>query len=373
MFFKSSRNKKALRVLLDSYAQDIAAHFSLAKESVPAEWFHLDAKVLTVTLPFACQSQHDELTRIILQNAHAKEQGIDKVQINTQIPSFATHKDAVINIKNIVAVSSGKGGVGKSATAVNLAYALLQEGARVGILDADIYGPSIPTMLGNKTASPASSDNKTMTPISAHGIVANSIGYLVPEEDAAVWRGPVASKALLQLLNETRWPVLDYLIVDMPPGTGDVQLTMAQQVPLTAAIVVTTPQDLALADAQKGIAMFDKVDVPVVGLVENMSAYVCDNCGHVAHIFSKLGGSRLAERYALPLLGSLPLSLSIREYADAGTPLLLKADKSDAEKQIAQMYQAVAIQMGAQLSAGLELRAEQSSHLKGDPIAIQIE
>jgi len=373
MFFKSSRNKKAAQAFLKSLTGEIAAQFNLASSSVSAEWLSIQENTLTVTLPFACLSQHASLQSLCIDTAKAHNQTIEKVFINTAIPSFNTSKEAVINIKNIIAVSSGKGGVGKSATAVNLAFALMREGASVGMLDADIYGPSLPTMLGNKDAKPESSDNKTMTPISAHGVVANSIGYLVPEEDAAVWRGPVASKALLQLLNETRWPVLDYLIVDMPPGTGDVQLTMAQQVPLTAAVVVTTPQDLALADAQKGISMFDKVDVPVLGLVENMSAYVCSACGHVEHVFSKDGGKQLAERHALPLLGSLPLSLAIRENADAGTPLVLKADKTVAEQQIAEQYQHLAIQVGAQLSAALAPRSNQSGHIKGDPIAIQIE
>lgn len=245
-----------------------------------------------------------------------------EVQCQSYIDPKQTKLKRVTNVKNIIAVASGKGGVGKSATSVNLAFALQAQGAKVGLLDADIYGPSIPIMLGNPQAHPQSEDNRHMIPLNCEGVVANSIGYLVPPENATIWRGPMASKALQQLVNETLWPELDYLIVDMPPGTGDIQLTLAQQIPITAAVIVTTPQDIALADAKKGIAMFNKVDVPVLGLVENMSYYLCSNCGHKDYVFASGGGQRLATEFGLPLLGQIPLDIVIREHADGGKPLL---------------------------------------------------
>ncbi len=223
-------------------------------------------------------------------------------------------------IRNIIAVASGKGGVGKSTVAVNLALALHREGARVGLLDADIYGPSIPLMLGSTKERPASHDGKQMQPICVYGIVCNSIGFLVPESEATVWRGPMASKALSQILHETRWGELDYLIVDMPPGTGDIQLTMAQQVPTTATLIVTTPQDIALADVRKGIAMFNKVDIPVVGVIENMSYHICSKCGHQEAIFGTGGGQKVAEQYGIALLAQLPLHIQVRECMDEGRP-----------------------------------------------------
>ena len=223
-------------------------------------------------------------------------------------------------IRNIIAVASGKGGVGKSTVAVNLALALRHEGARVGLLDADIYGPSIPLMLGSTKERPASHDGKQMQPISVYGIVCNSIGFLVPESEATVWRGPMASKALSQILHETRWGELDYLIVDMPPGTGDIQLTMAQQVPTTATLIVTTPQDIALADVRKGISMFNKVDIPVLGVIENMSYHICSKCGHQEAIFGTGGGQKVAEQYGIALLAQLPLHIQVRECMDEGRP-----------------------------------------------------
>ncbi|MEC8233231.1 MAG: iron-sulfur cluster carrier protein ApbC, partial [Pseudomonadota bacterium] len=282
------------------------------------------------------------------------------------IASGETEVAPVTNIKNIIAVASGKGGVGKSTTSINLAFALMQEGAKVGILDADIYGPSVPIMLGNPDAHPESEDNKHMQPLNAHGLVANSIGYLVPQEDAAVWRGPMASRALKQLLDETLWPMLDYLIVDMPPGTGDIQLTMAQQVPLTASIVVTTPQDLALADAQKGISMFEKVNVPVLGLIENMSYYQCRACGTKDYVFAKDGGEALAERHGLPLLGQLPLDIHIREHGDAGTPLLVETPDSP----LSESYREAARALSMQLALSVAPRKGGVSHIKGEPIGI---
>ena len=320
---------------------------------------------VTVTLPFCIATQLDTLKREVLKQLKGKL-GDDQLTFKQSIASGETEVAPVTNIKNIIAVASGKGGVGKSTTSINLAFALMQEGAKVGILDADIYGPSIPIMLGNPDAHPESEDNKHMQPLTAHGLVANSIGYLVPQEDAAVWRGPMASRALKQLLDETLWPVLDYLIVDMPPGTGDIQLTMAQQVPLTASVVVTTPQDLALADAQKGISMFEKVNVPVLGLIENMSYYQCRACGTKDYVFSKDGGEALAERHGLPLLGQLPLDIHIREHGDAGTPLLITSPES----ALSESYREAARALSMQLALTVAPRKGAVKHIKGNPIGI---
>jgi ATP-binding protein involved in chromosome partitioning len=227
------------------------------------------------------------------------------------------------NVKNIVAVASGKGGVGKSTTAVNLALALAAEGASVGVLDADIYGPSLPTMLGLHGQRPESPDNQSMNPLVGHGLQANSIGFLIEEDNPMVWRGPMATSALEQLLRQTNWRELDYLIVDMPPGTGDIQLTLAQRVPVTGAVIVTTPQDIALLDAKKGLKMFEKVGIPILGIVENMSIHVCSNCGHEEHIFGAGGAERMAKDYGVTVLGSLPLDIAIRERADSGTPTVV--------------------------------------------------
>jgi len=243
-------------------------------------------------------------------------------------------------VSNIVAVSSGKGGVGKSTTAVNLALALAAEGARVGLLDADIYGPSLPLMMGLE-GRPESEDGKTMTPLANHGVKVMSIGFLVDAEQAVVWRGPMATQALDQLLRQTRWGELDYLVIDMPPGTGDIALTLSQRVPLTGAVIVTTPQDIALLDARKGVNMFEKVGVPILGIVENMAVHVCTNCGHVEHIFGAEGGKRMAAQYGVPYLGALPLTMAIREQTDSGTPTVV----ADPDGEIASLYKAVARQV----------------------------
>ncbi len=249
------------------------------------------------------------------------------------------------NIKNIIAVASGKGGVGKSTTAVNLALALAAEGATVGILDADIYGPSIPTMLG-LSGLPESLDKKTMMPKVAYGIQTMSIGYLVQAEQAMIWRGPMATNALQQLLRDTNWDKLDYLVVDLPPGTGDIQLTLAQQIPVSGAVIVTTPQDIALIDAQRGLGMFAKVNVPVLGLVENMSLHVCSQCGHEEAIFGTGGGEMMAEANRIDFLGALPLDIHIRQQADAGQPSVV----ADPESRITEIYQAIARKMAAKLA-----------------------
>lgn len=222
-------------------------------------------------------------------------------------------------VKNVIAVASGKGGVGKSTTAVNLALALVAEGARVGVLDADIYGPSIPRMLG-LTGRPETVENKRIVPMRAHGLEAMSIGFLIDEDTPMIWRGPMVTQALQQLLNDTLWQDLDYLVIDLPPGTGDIHLTLCQRVPVSGALIVTTPQDIALLDARKALKMFEKVEVPVLGIVENMAIHVCSNCGHAEHIFGSGGGGRMASQYGVPLLGSLPLDIRIREQADGGAP-----------------------------------------------------
>ena len=250
-------------------------------------------------------------------------------------------KPVLSGVKHIIAVASGKGGVGKSTTAVNLALALQVEGARVGILDADIYGPSIPQMLGVGCVRPEIVDQKSVKPIMALGLQSISMGYLVTEKTPMVWRGPMASGALIQLLTTTLWDNLDYLIIDMPPGTGDIQLTLSQKVPVAGAVIVTTPQDIALLDAQKGIEMFRKVNVPVLGVVENMATHICSHCGHEEHVFGVGGGERIAADYQTELLGSLPLSLSIREGVDAGKPSVA----TDSESEISLIYRNIAKQV----------------------------
>jgi ATP-binding protein involved in chromosome partitioning len=250
-------------------------------------------------------------------------------------------------VRNVIAVASGKGGVGKSTTAVNLALALAAEGAKAGLLDADIYGPSQPRMLGLPGEKPESPDGKTMYPLRAHGLQCMSAGFLVDEEQPMVWRGPMATSALNQLITETRWDDLDYLIVDMPPGTGDIQLTLSQRVPVSGAVIVTTPQDIALLDARKGLKMFEKVGVTILGIIENMSTHICSNCGHEEHIFGSGGGERIAAQYNVPLLGSLPLDLSIREQADGGQPSVV----AEPDGAIALAYREIARHTAAKLAS----------------------
>lgn len=335
MFFK----KRHPGTDISPFVACVAGFFSLPEQKV-ADWFMPQAAGWVLTMPFACASEHQALS-----TALQKLEGGDKIQLRQNVSFGGDAKRGHRAIRNLLAVASGKGGVGKSTTTINLALALAGEGARVGILDADIYGPSIPIMLGNAGEHPESSDNRHMQPLRAHGLVANSIGYLVPADDAAVWRGPMASKALQQLLNETLWPELDYLLIDMPPGTGDIQLTLAQQVPVSGALVVTTPQNIALADAQKAIAMFNKVKVPVLGVLENMSYHQCENCGHKEFLFAQGGGERISEQNSIPLLGHIPLDIHIREYTDTGKALI--ADKPDSP--ISQAYGAAARKLARQL------------------------
>ncbi|ABM00254.1 iron-sulfur cluster carrier protein ApbC [Shewanella amazonensis] len=304
---------------------------------------------LGLVYPYPCQTTYKD-TVMTLTKALAKLDVIDEVEceIDLQVPANAGNTNAapIPNVKNVIAVASGKGGVGKSTTAVNLALALAAEGASVGILDADIYGPSVPLMLGVPDFKPVSPDGKMMTAANAHGIAAQSIGFILDDEQAAVWRGPMAAGALVQLVNETSWPELDYLVVDMPPGTGDIQLTLSQKVPVSGAVVVTTPQDIATLDAKKGISLFNKVNIPVIGIVENMSFHLCPSCGHKEHPFGTLGGSKIAERYHVPLLGALPLNIAIREGMDAGNPSVV----AEPSGEIAAIYREIARKVGASLA-----------------------
>ena len=249
------------------------------------------------------------------------------------------------NVKNVIAIASGKGGVGKSTVAANLALALAAEGASVGVLDADIYGPSQPRMLG-VSGRPESKDGKRIEPKTSHGIEVMSIGFMVEEDTAMIWRGPMVTQALQQLLGETNWSALDYLVIDLPPGTGDIQLTLCQRVPVSGAIIVTTPQDIALLDTKKALKMFEKVNVPVLGIIENMATHVCSQCGHEEHIFGEGGGARMAAQYGVPLLGALPLDIRIREQADGGTPTVAAMPDSD----IAARYREIARNAAARLS-----------------------
>ena len=276
--------------------------------------------------------------------------GVDNVSVNvdTKIVSHAVQRGVQLmpNIKNVVAVASGKGGVGKSTTAVNLALALAAEGASVGLLDADIYGPSVPMMMGI-SGKPESEDGKTMEPLENYGVQVMSIGFLVAQDEAMIWRGPMATQALEQLLRQTNWRDLDYLIVDLPPGTGDIQLTLSQRVPMTGAVIVTTPQDIALLDARKAIKMFQKVGVPILGIVENMAVHVCSNCGHVEHIFGADGGKNMALEYGMDYLGALPLDMQIRLQADSGRPTVV----ADPDGDVAGIYKAVARQVALAIAA----------------------
>lgn len=301
-----------------------------------------------VELGYPAKSQHAALRKGLIAAARGVA-GVENVsvQIATKVIPHAVQRGVQLmpNVKNVVAVASGKGGVGKSTTAVNLALALAAEGATVGILDADIYGPSQPMMMGIE-GRPESADGKTMEPLSNYGVQVASIGFLIEPDNPMIWRGPMATQALEQLLRQTNWTDLDYLIVDMPPGTGDIQLTLSQRVPLTGAVIVTTPQDIALLDAKKGLKMFEKVGVPILGIVENMAVHVCANCGHVEHIFGAEGGKRMAAEYGVDYLGALPLNLSIREQADSGKPTVV----SDPDGQIAGLYKDVARRVAVKIA-----------------------
>jgi len=278
---------------------------------------------IDVDMGYPAASQHPALAEALAAAARGVP-GVGTVMVDFALKVVAHSVQRGLQpmpgVRNIIAVASGKGGVGKSTTAANLALALAAEGARVGLLDADIYGPSVPTMLGIAGQRPESADGKVMEPLRAHGVQLMSIGFLVEPAQAMIWRGPMATQALEQLLRQTRWDDLDYLVVDMPPGTGDIALTLSQRVPLAGAVIVTTPQDIALIDARKGVIMFEKVGVPLLGVVENMAVHVCSNCGHAEHIFGEGGGRRIAAEHGMDYLGALPLAMSIRQQADGGTP-----------------------------------------------------
>lgn len=303
----------------------------------------------TVELGYPAKSQHQQIIDLCTQALSGMD-GLTKLSVDvaTKVVAHAVQQGVKLlpGVKNIIAVASGKGGVGKSTTAVNLALALVAEGARVGILDADIYGPSQPQMLGIGEKRPESSDGKSMEPLEAHGLQAMSIGFLVDVETPMVWRGPMATQALNQLLKDTNWKELDYLIIDMPPGTGDIQLTLSQSVPVTGAVIVTTPQDIALLDARKGLKMFEKVGVPIIGIVENMSIHICSKCGHEEPIFGTGGGERLCADYDIPFLGALPLDLQIRKEADGGVPTVV----ADPDGRIAGLYRMIAREVAVRVS-----------------------
>ena len=290
-------------------------------------------------LGYPGKSQFEPIRRQVIEALKSAGSPGASVAVRAKVVSHAVQRGVklVPGIKNIVAVASGKGGVGKSTTAVNLALALSAEGASVGILDADIYGPSQPMMLGIQ-GRPESKDGKSLEPMENHGLQAISIGFLIDIDTPMVWRGPMVTQALEQLLKDTRWRELDYLVVDLPPGTGDIQLTLAQKVPVTGAVIVTTPQDIALIDARKGLKMFEKVGIPILGIVENMSTHFCPNCGHESHIFGEGGAARMSKEYGTELLGQLPLDGSIREQTDSGRPTLV----SDPEGRVSQIYKQIA-------------------------------
>ena len=302
-----------------------------------------------VELGYPAKSQVPDLRRALVAAAKGVA-GVQNVSVNiaTKVLAHSVQRGVQLmpNVKNIVAVASGKGGVGKSTTAANLALALASEGARVGLLDADIYGPSQPMMMGIDRR-PESDDGKTMEPLENHGVQVMSIGFLINQDEAMIWRGPMATQALEQLLRQTNWQELDYLIVDMPPGTGDIQLTLSQRVPMTGAVIVTTPQDIALIDARKAVTMFEKVGVPILGIVENMAVHVCSNCGHAEHIFGEGGGKRYAAERGIDYLGALPLDMKIRLQADSGKPTVV----ADPDGEVATIYRSVARQVAVKIAS----------------------
>lgn len=303
---------------------------------------------VAIKLGYPAKGIVGDLAKQIEEKLVAAGAGSATADVGWEIQAHSVQKSLkpLENIKNVIAVASGKGGVGKSTTAVNLALALSMEGATVGILDADIYGPSQPRMLG-VSGQPKSSDGKSLEPMEAHGLQAMSIGFLIDEETPMIWRGPMVTQALEQLLNDTQWRGLDYLVVDLPPGTGDVQLTLAQKIPVSGAVIVTTPQDIALLDARKGLKMFEKVEVPVLGVVENMSIHICSECKHEEPIFGEGGGKRMAEESGVDMLGALPLDMSIREQVDGGNPSVA----ADPDGRIAEIYRDIARKAAAKLAS----------------------
>jgi ATP-binding protein involved in chromosome partitioning len=352
--------ENALKGYVDPYLdQDLVATKCVKRIQIEGSRVELE-----VELGFPAAGYRDTLIAALRDRLAALPGGAEVViRVESKVISHEVQKGLkpLPGVKNIIAVASGKGGVGKSTTAVNLALALSAEGANVGLLDADIYGPSQPRMLG-ASERPESPDGKSLNPVVSHGVQSMSIGYLIEEETPMVWRGPMVTQALEQLLRDTRWQGLDYLIIDLPPGTGDTQLTLSQKVPVSGAIIVTTPQDIALLDARKGLKMFEKVEVPVLGIVENMSIHICSKCGHEEHIFGEGGGQRMAAQYNVPFLGSLPLDIRIREETDSGQPTVV----AEPDSRIAGLYRDIARRASARLS----LQAKNYSH-KFPTIVIQ--
>jgi ATP-binding protein involved in chromosome partitioning len=335
----------ALATVVDANTgKDLVSSRSLKNVRVSGNDVSLD-----VELGYPAKSQIEGLRAAVIAQLKTVP-GIGNISANvfSKVVSHAVQKGVKLipGVKNIVAVASGKGGVGKSTTAVNLALALAAEGATVGLLDADIYGPSLPQMLGIANERPESADGKGLEPMDAHGIQAMSIGFLIDPEQPMVWRGPMVTQALTQLLTETRWRDVDYLVIDMPPGTGDIQLTLAQQVPVTGAIIVTTPQDIALLDARKGLKMFEKVGIPILGIVENMSIHICSKCGHAEHIFGSGGGDKMARDYGVDMLGALPLDMAIRLQMDDGRPTV----EADPQGPAALIYKSIARRVAVKIA-----------------------
>ena len=333
-----------LRTFIDpNHGVDLVTAKSV--KAITIDGANVDVKL---ELGYPAKSTIDELKSAVEQLLRTLD-GIGNVTVEVTVKIISHAVQQALkpqpNVKNIIAVASGKGGVGKSTTAVNLALALAAEGANVGMLDADIYGPSIPTMLG-LSGFPDSLDNKTMTPKMAYGVQTMSIGYLIEADQPMIWRGPMATNMLQQLLRDTNWVDVDYLIIDLPPGTGDIQLTLAQQIPVSGAIIVTTPQDIALIDAQRGLGMFAKVNVPVLGIVENMSMHICSKCGHAEAIFGEGGGVAMSEKNKVDFLGSLPLDITIRQYADSGKPTVV----AEPDGRAAQIYKEIARKTAARLA-----------------------
>jgi ATP-binding protein involved in chromosome partitioning len=336
--------EKLLSTVVDKHTlKDIVSSKSVKAVNIEGSKLNLE-----IVLKYPANSYYDELKQVVrdaLSDSGASEICIS---INSKISPHATQNgaNALPGIKNIIAVASGKGGVGKSTTSVNLALALHSEGANVAILDADVYGPSQPRMLGVKDLKPEGTEDGNMMPVPAHGIQSMSIGYLVDEASPMVWRGPMVTQALDQLIRKTEWNNVDYMIIDMPPGTGDTQLTISQKIPVSGAAIVTTPQDIALIDAQKGLAMFEKVNIPILGIIENMSMHICSNCGHAEAIFGQGGGKDMASDSGAEFLGALPLEIDIRTNADEGTPTVVK----DPQGKTAEMYKTIARKLAASLS-----------------------
>ncbi len=337
------RVNEVLKTLIDpNTGKDLLATKSARNVRVDGGAVSLD-----VELGYPAASQIEPLRARVVEALKAAGAASVNANVTMKIVAHTVQRGLKVmpNVKNIVAVASGKGGVGKSTVAVNIALALAAEGAQVGMLDADIYGPSQPTMLGI-SGQPSSTDGNTMEPMENYGIQVSSIGFLVDAEQPMIWRGPMVTQALQQLLMQTNWKNLDYLVVDMPPGTGDIQLTLAQQVPVTGAVIVTTPQDIALIDAKKGLKMFEKVGVPILGIVENMAIHVCSKCGHAEHIFGEGGAAKMASQYGVAVLGSLPLDIRIREQADSGRPTVVAAPDSD----ITNAYKAIARKVAVKIA-----------------------